>query len=244
MTISRITWNKYITMLRDVNDKAAGEVQAYYLNHYYNIANPTSEDTKALIDYCYAIVNKYGEASASLSAEMYDVIAMLEGVSVPAAELAEIASYGDVAKSVNGTLLVSNNPELISNAVGRWVKMAGADTTLKNALRDGAQFAWVPSGDTCAFCLTLASRGWQYASKKAIKGGHAEHIHSNCDCQYCISFNGKTSVTGYDPDAYYEMYRSAEGRTPEEKINSMRRNAYEKDKKTEGSDNSELINVN
>ena len=231
-------------MLRDVNDKAAGEVQAYYLNHYYNIANPTSEDTKALIDYCYAIVNKYGEASASLSAEMYDVIAMLEGVSVPAAELAEIASYGDVAKSVNGTLLVSNNPELISNAVGRWVKMAGADTTLKNALRDGAQFAWVPSGDTCAFCLTLASRGWQYASKKAIKGGHAEHIHSNCDCQYCISFNGKTSVTGYDPDAYYEMYRSAEGRTPEEKINSMRRNAYEKDKKTEGSDNSELINVN
>ena len=231
-------------MLRDVNDKAAGEVQTYYLNHYYHIANPTSEDTKALIDYCYAIVNKYGEASASLSAEMYDAIALLEGVNVPAAELAEIASYGDVAKSVNGTLLVSNNPELISNAVGRWVKMAGADTTLKNALRDGAQFAWVPSGDTCAFCLTLASRGWQYASKKAIKGGHAEHIHSNCDCQYCISFNGKTNVTGYDPDAYYEMYRSAEGRTPSEKINSMRRNAYEKDKKTEGSDNSELINVN
>ena len=244
MTISRTTWNKYITMLRDVNDKAAGEVQTYYLNHYYRIANPTSEDTKALIDYCYAIVNKYGEASASLSAEMYDTIAMLEGVNVPAAELAEIASYGDVAKSVNGTLLVSNNPELISNAVGRWVKMAGADTTLKNALRDGAQFAWVPSGDTCAFCLTLASRGWQYASKKAIKGGHAEHIHSNCDCQYCISFNNKTDVAGYDPDAYYEMYRSAEGRTPEEKINSMRRNAYEKDKKTEGSDNSELINVN
>ena len=231
-------------MLRDVNDKAALEVQAYYLNHYYKLENPTSEDTKALVDYCYAIVNKYGEASATLSAEMYDAIALLEGVNVPAAELAEIASYGDVAKSVNGTLKVSTNPELISSAVGRWVKMAGADTTLKNALRDGAQFAWVPSGDTCAFCLTLASRGWQYASKKAIKGGHAEHIHSNCDCQYCISFNNKTDVAGYDPEAYYEMYRSAEGRTPSEKINSMRRNAYEKDKKTEGSDNSELINVN
>ena len=243
MTISRQTWNKYITMLRDVNEKAASEVQTYYLNHYYNLPNPTSEDAKALVDYCYAIVNKYGEASAALSAEMYDAIAYLEGVSVPSAEIAEIASYGDVAKSVYGTLNVSNNPELISNAVGRWVKMAGADTTIKNALRDGAQFAWVPSGDTCAFCLTLASRGWQYASKKAIKGGHAEHIHSNCDCQYCISFNGKTDVAGYDPDEYYDMYKSAEGRTPSEKVNSMRREAYARDKKTEGSDNSELIKV-
>ena len=45
---------------------------------------------------------------------------------------------------------------------------------LKNALRDGAEFAWVPNGDTCAFCMTLASRGWQRASKRAIKNGHAE----------------------------------------------------------------------
>ena len=121
--------------------------------------------------------------------------------------------------------------------------MAGADTTLKNALRDGAQFAWIPSGETCAFCLTLASNGWQYASKKAIKGGHAEHIHSNCDCQYCISFNGKTDVAGYNPDKYYDMYHGAEGRTPKDKINAMRREAYANDKKTEGSDNSELIKV-
>lgn len=27
---------------------------------------------------------------------------------------------------------------------------------LKNALRDGAEFAWVSNGDTCAFCMTLA----------------------------------------------------------------------------------------
>ncbi|MBR4692904.1 MAG: hypothetical protein IKP17_09110 [Oscillospiraceae bacterium] len=38
----------------------------------------------------------------------------------------------------------------------------------------------MPSGDTCAFCITLASRGWQKAGREAIKGGHAEHIHNNC----------------------------------------------------------------
>ena len=244
MTISRQTWLKYINLLKDVNEKAALDVASYYRHHYYFIENPTPEDTKALIDYCYAVVNKYGEASSALSAEMYDAISVLEGAKVPAAEVAEIASYGDVAKTVNGTLKAGGNPEMLSNAVGRWVKMAGADTTLKNAIRDGAQFAWIPSGETCAFCLTLASRGWQYASKNAIKGGHAEHIHSNCDCQYTIRFNERSNIEGYNPDEYYDMYRSAEGRTPAEKINSMRRTAYAEDKKTEGSDNSELINVN
>ena len=227
-------------MLRQINEEAALKVQDYYLKNYFGKANP---DTKALIDYCYAIVNKYGEASAALSAEMYDAVAVLEGVVVPSAEIAEIASYGDVAKTVNGTLKVSENAELISNAVGRWVKMAGADTTLKNAIRDGAQFAWVPSGETCPFCLTLASRGFQYASKKAIKGGHAEHIHANCDCQYTVRFDNKSTVAGYDPDKYYDMYHDADGRSPKDKINAMRREAYAEDKKTEGSDNSELIKV-
>jgi hypothetical protein len=114
---------------------------------------------------------------------------------------------------------------------------------LQNSLRDGAQFAWIPAGETCAFCLTLASRGWQYASKKAIKGGHAEHIHSNCDCAYAIRFNEKTNVEGYDPDRYLSMYQNAEGRTPQDRINSLRRAAYAEDKETEGPDNSELIDV-
>ncbi|MCD8054201.1 MAG: hypothetical protein LUF00_09170 [Lachnospiraceae bacterium] len=95
--------------------------------------------------------------------------------------------------------------------------------TLKNAERDGAQFAWVPQGDTCAFCLTLASRGWQYMSKKALRNGHAEHIHANCDCQYAIRFDSSSTVEGDDSDKYREMYDSAEGNTSQEKIKSMRR---------------------
>ena len=87
----------------------------------------------------------------------------------------------------------------------------GADTTLKNAERDGAQFAWVPHGDTCAFCIALASRGWQYKSKKAMRNGHAEHIHAHCDCEYAVRFDGKSTVAGYDPDKYLEEYYDANG---------------------------------
>lgn len=247
-TISREEWNKYIALLRKVNEKAAMDIVTFMRNHLLHgsdaIETLTEAQRKELIDYAYAIVQKYGEATAALSAEMYDAVAILEGRYVAPAEMAELASYGDVAKAVNGTLLQSGNLEEIASAASRWVKMAGADTTMHNAIRDGAEFAWIPSGETCAFCLTLASRGWQYASKKALKNGHAEHIHSNCDCQYTVRFNERTTVEGYDPDAYLSMYQHADGRTPTERINSMRRAAYAADKESQGTDNQGLIEVN
>ena len=118
---------------------------------------------------------------------------------------------------------------------------------MNNALRDGAQWAWIPSGDTCAFCIALASRGWQKASKKALKNGHAEHIHANCDCTYAVRFDNNLEVEGYDPKEYQKMYYGAEGRTPEEKINSMRRMFYAENKDIVGTESDkaeELISKN
>lgn len=231
-TITQSEWNRYVRLLRQLNEQAAMDIVSFMRNNLLH--DPTSNaiealtdaQRKELLDYAYAIVQKYGEGAAALSAEMYDAVAILEGRYIAPAEMAQLANYGDVAKAVNGTLLQSSNLDEIANAAARWVKMAGADTTLHNAIRDGAQFAWVPSGETCAFCIMLASRGWQYASKKAIKGGHAEHIHSNCDCQYAVRYDERTTIAGYDPDEYRSMYRHADGRTPTEKINAMRRTAY------------------
>lgn len=246
--ISKKEWDKYIELMRQVNEKAAMDLVSYMRHRFgAGLIDPTtltSEQRKELIDYAYAIVNKYGEASAALAAEMYDATAILEGRYLAPAELAPIAEYGDVARAVNGTILQSGNFEEIAGAATRWVKMAGADTTLHNAIRDGAQFAWIPAGMTCAFCLTLASRGWQPASKQIIKDGHAEHIHSNCDCQYAVRYTKETVIEGYNPEEYLSMYQHAEGRTPQERINSMRRQAYAADKSTEGTDNDGLINVN
>lgn len=232
MVITQSEWDNYIRLLRQVNERAATDIVSYMRNHLLhdatnnNITLLTDEQRKELIDYAYGIVQKYGEASAALSAEMYDAVAVLEGRYIAPAEMAELANYGDVAKAIDGTLKTSQNINEIASAATRWVKMAGADTTLHNAIRDGAECAWVPQGMTCAFCLVLASRGWQRATKKTLKNGHAEHIHSNCDCQYAVRYNSRTNVEGYDPNAYLSMYRHAEGRTPQERINSMRRTAY------------------
>lgn len=212
MQITAKTWNEYITRLSRLNQKA-GQLMRQYIDTH------GTGDADALITYAAALVTKYGEGSAELACQMYDALAEAANAGVPAAEPAEPADYGEVARMVNATK--NQNPANLPNGVSRLVKRAGADTTLKNAVRDGAEWAWVPHGDTCPFCITLASRGWQKASSKVLKGGHAEHIHANCDCEFAIRFDHKTTVAGYDPEKYLKQYRDAGG-----DINKMRRVNY------------------
>ena len=219
MTISAKAWQTFIRRLADINS-AAGEKMRQYIARY------GMADTDALIRYAYALATRYGEASAALAAEMYDAIAALSGVSVPAATVAATARYGDTAAAVYATA-ATENPEQVATAIERLVKLPGADTMLQNAIRDGAQFAWIPSGDTCAFCIALASRGWQDASPKVLKGGHAEHIHGNCDCMFAIRFDPFSEVAGYDDGRRYrEMYEDAPGSSAQAKIDAMRRQFY------------------
>lgn len=220
MRITKKTWVEYITRLSRLNE-TAGQKMAEYIAKY------GTEDTGTLIEYAYALVQKYGEGSAELACQMYDAIAEASAAGVPPAVPAAPATYGETASMVDATM---GSPPQLQGGVSRLVKQAGADTTLKNAIRDGAEWAWVPHGDTCPFCITLASNGWQRASKKALKGEHAQHIHAHCDCEYVIRFNSSTTVAGYDPDKYLEQYYAYGG-----DINAMRRAQYAKSK--------ELINA-
>lgn len=223
MEISEKTWQAFIDGLRKINDKAAELVRKFLENH--GLPN-TREEINALIDYAYAVAVKYGEAAAELAAEMYEAVAEASGKIIEAAVPAAAPEISEVAKTIVGTLK-SENEEIVSSSIGRLVKQTGVDTTMQNAIRDRAEWAWIPHGDTCAFCITLASRGWQPSSKKALKNGHAEHIHANCDCTYAVRFNSETTVQGYDPEKYRRMYEDADpGGKPNDKINAMRREIY------------------
>ena len=202
----------YHARLSKLNEKAGQQMAEYVAAH-------GTEDGPALIAYANALVTKYGEGSAELACQMYDALAEAQGVTLPAAEPAATAEYGEVARMVNATK--RQNPANLPNGVRRLVKRAGADTTLHNAIRDGAEWAWVPHGDTCPFCIMLASNGWQKASAKLLKGGHASHIHANCDCEFAVRFDGSTSVAGYDPEKYLRQYRAAGS-----DVNAMRRIDY------------------
>lgn len=233
MTISAKAWKNYITTLRKVSDRASTEMEAFVrtqsarfnegvitLNEYY----------ASVIDYANALATKYGEAAGAAACDMYDAISGLQSAKVAPAVMAPTATRSEVAKAVRGTMK-TRNPKIVADAVGRQVKLVGVDTMQQNALRDGAEWAWIPQGDTCAFCLTLASQGWQRASKNAIKDGHAEHIHANCDCTYAVRFDSGLDVEGYDPQEYRDLYydaplRDDEAATPKNRINAMRRQFY------------------
>ena len=229
MQITEDDWINYKDKMAALSDKAAENLEMWLQvkGGYQNVSR------EQLIQYMYGLATYYGEATASLAAEMYDEVAALSGVSVPSAEVAETASYGEIASAVKA---VTKNPTTnsnLGNVVVRYVKRAAEDTTLKNAKRDqkmGAQFAWVPAGDTCAFCMMLASNGWQNQSAKAMRNGHASHIHPNCDCTYAVRFDGKSNVKGYNPDKYKAMYQNAEGSSWNDKLNSIRRIQYHENK--------------
>ena len=162
---------------------------------------------------------------------MYDYMAEIMDADVPEAMPAETATLKEVAKST--TWGKYHSPSQIPSAVGRHVIQAGADTMIQNAKRDKAQWAWVPQGDTCAFCITLASRGWQNASRTVLRGNHAEHIHQNCDCTFAIAFKEKDKRQYdyiYDPKKYEDMYYGADGFTSDARINALRRDIYQQNK--------------
>ena len=202
--------------MSQISQKAADMLEAWISKH-------GTDDKQALIDYAYSLTGRYGQAAGALACQMYEATAAAQGAVVQTAEMAELPERWEVAKAVQGTMKQSQAK--IPDTAARLVKQVGADTTLKNARRDGAQFAWIPHGDTCAFCITLASRGWQDISKNALRNGHAEHIHANCDCEYAVRFDGRSTVAGYDPEKYLEEYNAAGG-----DINAMRRARYAENK--------------
>ncbi|MBQ6359362.1 MAG: hypothetical protein IJI97_10530 [Clostridia bacterium] len=219
MKISRRDWQRFTRRLAQVNEQAAAQMAAWMA------ANPAATDAQ-IEAAAYAICVPYGEASAELACLMYDAIVTAEGLILPPAEPARPATYAETVKAVRGTM--KNLENTVPATVGRLVKQCGADTMLQNAKRDGAEFAWIPVGDTCPFCLLLASNGWQYAGSRNMKGGHAEHIHANCDCTYAVRHSSKTQVAGYDPEAYYDRLVDADpGGSWKDRVNALRREEYQ-----------------
>lgn len=226
MEIPAKDWRAFTKRLAALDSKAAKAVEDFINSHGGLEETPRDE----LIEYAHMVATKYGEGAAALSAAMYDAVAALQRAGVDDAEMADTATYAETAKAINGAAKFSTDPVVIGAAVGRLVKMAGVDTTAKNAIRDGAEWAWVSEGDTCAYCLMLAAEGWHKAKASAMTDGHADHVHANCDCTYSVRFDRSSSVGGYNPDKYKRIVANAdtdgEPRTQENVMNALRREFY------------------
>ena len=222
MKISLKTWMRYKDRLARINKSAVDDMVGYvqsiggYMGHEQEV-----------IDYAYALATKYGEAAGELACQMYDATARASKTAryIRPAEPARTSSRRRVETAVRKIAEHTQDPNTIGAVTGSQVKRVALKTIKQNAARDGAEFAWIPSGDACAFCTTLASNGWQRISADAVYD-HEEHIHPNCNCTYAVRFDSDTEVEGYDPDELYERYRNADGDSWRDKVNSMRREDY------------------
>lgn len=106
--------------------------------------------------------------------------------------------------------------ELVDIVYGRGaydLRRSYGQTMISNVRRDPTKprFARVPGrsehySDGCPFCRMLASRDFVYHSRKTA--GDFDHYHPDCTCQVVSSWDDKPEVDGYDPDAYYDEYKT------------------------------------
>lgn len=234
-TIPATVFGKYMDRLASISQTAADKM-LQYCQKQAATTHAGYQVTEAMIDYAYQLSTKYGEAAGALTADMYDYCmgywsdaeAWRGKKATQPAEVADTVTRTEVAQRL---FTVSSWLE-IPGEISKCVKLCSADTMAKNAIRDGAQWAWIPGGgETCAFCITLASRGWQKAGTKMLRNGHVEHIHANCKCTFCVRPNSNVDVEGYDPEKYAEMYYNASPvKNAKQKENALRRNMYAENK--------------
>lgn len=138
------------------------------------------------------LIDKYGLQAASVAADWFEALTGVHAT-VPdsfkpeafqaSARWAVGERFTDTAKSVAVGLVADR---LVSSGV-RHVRQHARDTIDASARNSGGRvfYARKVMGETCDFCLILASRGPVYGSETSarLRGADGNVYHDDCDCQ-------------------------------------------------------------
>lgn len=171
----------------------------------------TPEEAREFAKQCVSdAVDAYGDASAAEAADMYEALAKASGVEVRPAlvDTSDVSRFVDDDVRYRMRRFLEGDFEEFARLCGQLasdqVSRRANQTMRRNCRRDGLKWARVPmGGETCDFCLMLASRGFVY--KSASTAGEGNHYHRSCRCKIVPGFKGM-KVAGYDPDALYSDY--------------------------------------
>ena len=165
-------------------------------------------------------VQTFGDRAATIACSAYDLTMEELGISVQPSDVYNPVSVNSTGRQVD-YLMRQLTPDTFDSFAQKLaarayenVGRAANKTTIHNAERDyskGVRYARVPTGkETCGFCLMLASRGFDYTSRKAAgdMGFAFNRFHDRCDCRV-VAGDDFTTVEGYDPDWLYDVYLDA-----------------------------------
>ena len=165
-------------------------------------------------------VQTFGDRAATIACSAYDVTMEELCIDVQPSTVYNPVSIDSTGRQVD-YLMRQLTPDAFDSFAQKLaarayenVGRAANKTTIHNAERDyskGVRYARVPTGkETCGFCLMLASRGFDYKSRKSAgdMGFGFNRFHDRCDCRV-VAGDDFTTVEGYDPDWLYDVYLDA-----------------------------------
>lgn len=181
-----------------------------------------------------AVAEEYGLQEQELGAQWYEFCAKAAGVDVDTALVSDI-DYERIDSYFQTILEDYENgekpwaevePRIYEAFEGRMRELERG-TIIDNLDRDyrnsrrwrqtaraaaKAGYARVPVGETCAWCLMLASLGYYYRSEKTAlyrDGIEPDRYHEHCDC-IAVPYNEPGAIEGYDDyNLYFDMYADA-----------------------------------
>lgn len=172
--------------------------------------NDAAGTRDALLAFLPALVAEGGKVASVLAADWYSEVGKGRPSIAPVVEPARVQSKIRYVAAHLWTPTPANVLGPLRTATDKYTKEPGRATIERSATRNRQRWARVPTGaKTCAFCLTLASRGAVYLSKDAAKykgGGSSNKYHGDCDCVPTPLNSWDDYPEGYDPEEYYRIY--------------------------------------
>lgn len=172
-----------------------------------------------LIDAATNVAMKYSRLGCELGAQWYDLCSELAGIDVEPAEYGEL-DPDNVREHAQNKLNANPNSEptavfnsFLQDMINNSIRETGNDNLWRDYERGmaGGKWARVPVGDTCAWCLMLASQGAWYLSKEsATLKERGDKFHDGCNC-VAVYHADAESIAGYkNLERYKTMYYDAE----------------------------------
>lgn len=189
------------------------ELEAFWST--LDLSKPTA--AKALLaDFMVTLVDAYGPISGVIAADFYDEMREESGQAGSfSAQLGPDTDPEQVRGSSDWAAqpLFDETPDQKAalhrflGSTQRLVQEQGRQTIMLSVELDPAKPRWarMPIGDTCDWCVMLASRGADYTSRaSAVSKSNGGAFHDECDCQPVVIWDGDTLP--YDQQKYLDEY--------------------------------------
>lgn len=172
-----------------------------------------------VIDAATNVAMKYSYLGCELGAQWYDLCSELAGLDVESAYLPEVdetqvaaKARGAIESAPDASLVGDTVNYFLQNQINNSIRLTGTANLWRDYERGKSPGRWarVPVGDTCAWCLMLASQGAWYLTEESARGANPDHYHDGCNC-IAVYHADADSIAGYkELDRYKGMYYEAD----------------------------------